>query len=184
MSIALFNASKRQLNRLLTHVFSRFHAGIKCKQGGAVMLEALVAVSAAGVVTGSTLHLYTQAQHKALATQVSLSASAFASALNLQHAAMALNRGAKSLDRNSAGFIVGAGDTSTMTDRGCESLWSALVVSASPSPLNTAAAVAGWQSQAQGDSCVYTYTEQAVGSRAFRYSAATGQVTLLAAKHF
>lgn len=183
MSIALFNASKRQLNRLLTRAFTRLHAGIKCKQGGAVMLEALVAVSAAGVVTGSTLHLYTQAQHKALATQVSLSASAFASALNLQHAAMALNRGAKGLGRNSAGLIVDAGDTSAMTDRGCELLWSALVVSASPSPLNTAAA-AGWQSQAQGDSCVYTYTEQAVGSRAFRYSAATGQVTLLAAKHF
>lgn len=196
MHAAIVNASKRWLNRILMRAFKARPAGCALpgirsarRQSGAVMLEAVAAVGAMGVVAGSAIHFHTEAQQKALETQVIMSASAFASALNMQQAAAALGKSA--LVFNKDGFAIGVNGGEALTSLRCEALWKTLLVTAYAQapieratetvPFETRRPTRGWQMLGDGSSCTFTYREPSVGSKAFSYSAVTGQVTILPA---
>lgn len=196
MHAAVVNASKRWLNRILMRAFAARPAGLvppgifrARRQCGAVMLEAVAAVGAMGVVAGSAIHFHTEAQHKALETQVTMSASAFASGLNMQQAAAAL--GKSRLVFNKDGFAIGLHGSEALTSLGCEALWKTLLVTADTQATaeyaigalrsESHAPTRGWQMFGDGASCTFTFREPSVGSKSFSYSAMTGQVTILPA---
>lgn len=195
MYAAIVNASKRWLNRILMRAFTKPASCalpsvcITRRQRGAVMLEAVAAVGAVGVVAGSAIHFHTEAQQKALETQVAISASAFAGALNMQQAAAALGKSAVVFNKN--GFAVGIHNVGGLTSLGCEALWSTLLVRVDAQasleyatealPFENRTTTRGWQMFGDGTSCTFTYREPSVGSKAFSYSAVTGQITILAA---
>lgn len=185
MPAALVNASKRWLNQRLMrrfHLRAQRPVGITL-QRGAVMFEAVTMLSVASVIAGSALHFHTQAQRQALVSQVTQSASAFASAVNMQRAVAALGQDRLSLVYNASGFPISGSSTSTMSDESCESLWRALVVAidvGAPALDQLKAGDNRWQARNEGASCEYTFSAPVVGTGGFRYSSTTGDVSLLA----
>lgn len=191
--VGIVDAIRRWLNRILIRAHSPLHeeggrycAAYRMRQGGAILLEVVATVGAAGVVAGSAMHFHAEVQRQALDSQVAASASAFASALNLQQAAAALGRNNPLFDAQ--GAPAGIFDSGALTTRGCEALWHALVIAidgsmssslpAGQSSNASESAKKGWDIHSDGDRCIFAYIVPGVGSKSFSYTAATGRISL------